>query len=200
MSLWARIVGLIAGDARPRTSRPVDPAGAIDAAYRAQLGLVEDVRERLAELLAARARLEMQLASHERRGTAPSAVEAFRAEIAALRAREDRLAAAVDELRRTADGLRAERDVTRARAAAADAGIAAQGALAGLTGVQAEIRSLLADARERTLALQAWDAALGELVGREPRPRRRIEARIERDTLGPAPGPERTASEPSSQN
>jgi phage shock protein A len=185
VSLWARIAGLIAGEARPRTARPDDPGAAVDAAYRAQLEAVDDVRARLVELLAARARLEMQLASSERSGADPSAVDAFRAEIAVLRAREDELAAAVDDLRRRADGLRAERDVTRARVAAAQAGIAANGLLAGLNPAQTEIRGLLEDARRRTLALQAWEAALGEMAGQAPRPPRRVEARVERDALNP---------------
>jgi phage shock protein A len=125
------------------------------------------VRGHLVELLTARKRLEMQLAVYERSGAQPDAVEAFRAEIDDLRGREDALAAAAGELRRRADGLRAERDITRARVAAAKAGIAAHSAIAGVHAETAEIRTLLDDARERTMALQARAAALAELVDRD---------------------------------
>ena len=53
--------------------------------------------------------------------------------------------------------------------AAAKAGIAAHGAIAGVNSAHAEIRTLLEDARERTLALQARAAALAELVERDAR-------------------------------
>jgi phage shock protein A len=106
----------------------------------------------------------MQLGTYERGGAPRDAVDAFRTEIEDLRGREDTLATAAEELRRRADALRAERDITRARVAAAKAGIAAHGAIAGISTEHAEIRTLLDDARERTLSLQARAAALAELV------------------------------------
>ena len=187
MSLWTRIARLVSGETRSQIARLDDPAASVDAAYRTQLEVVDEVRRHLVELLTARKRLEMQLASYERSGAQASAVEAFRAEIEELRVREDGLAAAADELRRRADALRAERDMTRARVAAAKAGIAAHGAIAELTPEHAEIRTLLDDARERTLALQARAAALAELVARDANPPPRAEATIDRDALTPPP-------------
>ena len=169
MSLWTRVVRLLTGEARSQIERLDNPAASVDAAYRTQLEIVDDVRGHLVELLTARKRLEMQLASYERSGAQHDAVEAFRAEIDDLRTREDALDAAAHELRRRADALRAERDITRARVAAAKAGIAAHGAIAGLSSQHAEIRTLLDDARERTLSLQAHAAALAELVERDAR-------------------------------
>ena len=170
MSLWARIGRLLTGEARSQIARLDDPAASVDAAYRTQLEVVDEVRGHLVELLTARKRLEMQLTSYERSATQRDAVEAFRAEIEELKTREDALDAAAHELRRRADALRAERDITRARVAAARAGIAAHGAIAGLSSQHAEIRTLLDDARERTLSLQARAAALAELVERDARP------------------------------
>ena len=170
MSLWARIGRLLTGEARSQIARLDDPAASVDAAYRTQLEIVDEVRGHLVELLTARKRLEMQLTSYERSATQRDAVEAFRAEIEELKTREDALDAAAHELRRRADALRAERDITRARVAAAKAGIAAHGAIAGLSSQHAEIRTLLDDARERTLSLQARAAALAELVERDARP------------------------------
>jgi phage shock protein A len=164
MSLWTRIVRLLQGEARSQFARLDDPAASVDAAYRTQLEVVDEVRRHLVELLTARKRLEMQLSAYERTGAQRDAVDAFRAEIDDLRGREDTLAAAAEELRRRADALRAERDITRARVAAAKAGIAAHGAIAGVSTEHAEIRTLLDDARERTLSLQARAAALAELV------------------------------------
>ncbi|HEY0613698.1 MAG TPA: hypothetical protein VGC96_03615 [Candidatus Elarobacter sp.] len=188
MSLWTRIVRLVTGEARSQIARLDDPSASVDAAYRAQLEIVDEVRSRLVELLTARKRLEMQLAVYERSATQHDAVEAFRAEIDELRGREDGLAAAADELRRRADALRAERDITRARVAAAKAGIAAHGAIAGIDSQHAEIRTLLDDARERTMALQARAAALAELVDRDrgaaPGPSTVVRATIDPD--GPA--------------
>ena len=178
MSLWTRIVRLLQGEARSQIARLDDPAATVDAAYRTQLEIVDEVRRNLVELLTARKRLEMQLAVYERSGAPADALEAFRSEIDELRGREDALEAAATELRRRADALRAERDITRARVAAAKAGIAAHGAIAGVTAEHAEIRTLLDDARERTMALQAHAAALAELV--------------ERDGRGGAPGGTRT--------
>ncbi|MEA2719961.1 MAG: phage shock protein [Candidatus Eremiobacteraeota bacterium] len=164
MSLWTRIVRLLQGEARSQIERLDNPAASVDAAYRAQLEVVDEVRRHLVELLTARKRLEMQLGTYERSGAQREAVDAFRAEIEELRGREDTLATASEELRRRADALRAERDITRARVAAAKAGIAAHGAIAGISAEHAEIRTLLDDARERTLSLQARAAALAELV------------------------------------
>ena len=164
MSLWTRIVRLLQGEARSQFERLDDPAASVDAAYRTQLEIVDEVRGHLVELLTARKRLEMQLGTYERSGAQREAVDAFRAEIDELRGREDVLAATADQLRRRADALRAERDITRARVAAAKAGIAAHGALAGISAEHAEVRTLLEDARERTMALQAHAAALAELV------------------------------------
>ena len=186
MTLWTRIVRMVTGEARSQMERLDDPAASVDAAYRTQLEVVDEVRGHLVELLTARKRLEMQLVSYERSGAQPNAVEAFRVEIEDLKHREDGLAAAADELRRRADALRAERDMTRARVAAAKAGIAAHGAIAELTPEHAEIRTLLDDARERTMALQARAAALEELVARDAKPPPpRVEAKIERDTFQP---------------
>lgn len=169
MSLWTRIGRLLAGEARSQIERLDDPAASVDAAYRTQLEIVDEVRGHLVELLTARKRLEMQLSSYERSATQREAVEAFRAEIEELKVREDALDDAAHELRRRADALRAERDITRARVAAAKAGIAAHGAIAGVNAAHAEIRTLLEDARERTLSLQARAAALAELVDRDAR-------------------------------
>jgi phage shock protein A len=167
VSVWARIARLLTGEARNQIARLDDPAASVDAAYRTQLEVVDEVRGHLVELLTARKRLEMQLAAYERTGAQPDAVAAFRAEIDELREREDALDAAAHELRRRADALRAERDITRARVAAAKAGIAAHGAIAGVNTAHAEIRTLLDDARERTVSLQARAAALAELVDRD---------------------------------
>ena len=186
MSLWARIGRLLTGEARSRIARLDDPAASVDAAYRTQLEVVDEVRGHLVDLLTARKRLEMQLASYERSATQHAAVDAFRAEIDELRTREDALDDAAHELRRRADALRAERDITRARVAAAKAGIAAHGAIAGVNTAHAEIRTLLEDARERTLALQARAAALAELVDRDARPSlptAHAEAAVERESL-----------------
>jgi len=192
VSLWTRIVRLLQGEARSQIARLDDPSASVDAAYRTQLEVVDEVRRNLVDLLTARKRLEMQLGAYERSGTQPEAVEAFRAEIEELRGREDALAAAADELRRRADALRAERDLTRARVAAAKAGIAAHGAIAGVSTEHAEIRTLLDDARERTISLQARAAALAELVDRDassaaaPPPKPTVKATIERDELPPS--------------
>jgi phage shock protein A len=188
VSLWTRIQRLISGEARSQIARLDDPAASVDAAYRTQLEVVDEVRGHLVDLLTARKRLEMQLTTYERSGAQSSAVVAFRTEIEDLRQREDALAAAVDELRRRADALRAERDMTRARVAAAKAGIAAHSAIAELTPEQSEIRTLLDDARERTLSLQARAAALAELVARDANPPPRVEASIDRETFHPPDG------------
>jgi phage shock protein A len=194
MSLWSRIGRLLTGEARSQIARLDDPAASVDAAYRTQLEIVDEVRGHLVELLTARKRLEMQLTSYERSATQREAVEAFRAEIEELKTREDALDDAAHELRRRADALRAERDITRARVAAAKAGIAAHGAIAGVNSAHAEIRTLLEDARERTLSLQARAAALAELVERDARPSltAHVEATVEREALERAP-PEREA-------
>ncbi|HEY4438999.1 MAG TPA: hypothetical protein VGN14_01015 [Candidatus Elarobacter sp.] len=169
MSLWTRIVRLLTGEARAQAARLADPSASVDAAYRAQLELADDVRGQLVELLTARKRLEMQVGAWERSGVRRAEVEALRIEITALKAREDDVAAAADQMRRRADALRAEREITRARVAAARAGIAADGSIGGFTPQAAEIRDLLEDARDRTLALEARAAALAELVRGEAR-------------------------------
>jgi phage shock protein A len=167
VSLWRRIARLIAGEARSSVARLDDPAASVEAAYRLQLEVVDEVRRHLADLLTARKRLEMQVAAFARSGARAHEVEAFRAEIDELRAREDDVAAAAERLRRRADALRAEREITAARVAAARAGIAAHGSLAGLNPEHAEIRTLLEEARDRSLALEARAAALAELVARD---------------------------------
>ena len=195
MSLWTRIVRMLRGEARSQIERLDNPAASVDAAYRTQLEIVDEVRRHLVELLTARKRLEMQLGTYERSGAPRDAVEAFRAEIDDLRAREDALTAAAEEVRRRADALRAERDITRARVAAAKAGIAAHGAIAGVNAEHAEIRTLLDDARERTLSLQARAAALAELVALESNAGRpadverhaHVEATVDREMLAKPP-------------
>lgn len=189
MSVWSRIGRLLTGEARSQLARLDDPAASVDAAYQTQLEIVDEVRGHLVDLLTARKRLEMQLASYERNATQHDAVDVFRAEIEELRTREDALDAAAHELRRRADALRAERDLTRARVAAAKAGIAAHEAIAGLSAQHAEIRTLLDDARERTMALQARAAALAELVDRDARADAQpsVSATIERDALARPP-------------
>jgi phage shock protein A len=190
VSVWTRIVRLLTGEARSQIERLDNPAASVDAAYRTQLEIVDEVRGHLVDLLTARKRLEMQLAAYERSGAQRDAVEVFRAEIDELRGREDALAAAAAEMRRRADSLRAERDITRARVAAAKAGIAAHGAIAGLNAESAEIRTLLEDARERTMALQARAAALAELVDRDahpPPPKPTVQASLDREELAPPP-------------
>ena len=198
MSLWTRIGRLLTGEARSQIARLDDPAASVDEAYRTQLEIVDDVRGHLVELLTARKRLEMQLTSYERSATQREAVEAFRAEIEELKTREDVLDAAAHDLRRRADALRAERDITRARVAAAKAGIAAHGAIAGLSSQHAEIRTLLDDARERTLSLQARAAALAELVERDarPLPTTHVEAIVEREAPAALPAEHEALNRP----
>ena len=84
MSLWTRLVRLVGGEARAQAARLADPSASVDAAYRAQLELADDVRAQLVELLTARKRLEMQVGAWERSGVRQPEVEALRAEIAAL--------------------------------------------------------------------------------------------------------------------
>ena len=187
MSLWSRIARLLTGEARSQFERLDDPAASVDAAYRTQLEIVDEVRGHLVDLLTARKRLEMQLAVYERTGTQRDAVDVFRAEIEELRGREDALAQAAEELRHRADALRAERDITRARVAAAKAGIAAHSAIAGLSVQHAEVRTLLDDARERTLSLQARAAALAELVTRDGTSLPHVEATLDREALARPP-------------
>ena len=187
MSLWSRIARMLTGEARSQFERLDDPAASVDAAYRTQLEIVDEVRGHLVDLLTARKRLEMQLVVIERTGAQREAVDAFRAEIDELRGREETLAHAAEELRHRADALRAERDITRARVAAAKAGIAAHGAIAGLSLQHAEVRTLLDDARERTLSLQARAAALAELVTRDATTPPHVEAKIDREALAPPP-------------
>jgi phage shock protein A len=158
---------MLTGEARASIERLSDPSASVDAAYRAQLELADEVRGRLVELLTARKRLEMQVGAWERSGVRAAEVEALRAEIAALRVREDAVSAAADEMRRRADALRAEREITKARVAAARAGIAADSSIGGFTPQAVEIRTLLDDARDRTLELEARAAALAELVARD---------------------------------
>jgi phage shock protein A len=167
MSLWTRLVRLITGEARSQLARRENPAASVDAAYRTQLELVDEVRRHLVELLAARKRLEMQVATLRRSGLHAVEAEALEVEIAELKGREDGVAASAEELRRRADALRAEREITRARVAAARAEIVAHGTVAGLTPEHAEIRALLDEARGRTMDLEARAAALAELVARD---------------------------------
>lgn len=169
MSLWSRLVRLITGEARSSIARLSDPSASVDAAYRAQLELVDEVRRHLVELLTARKRLEMQVAAWDRTGVRRAEVDALRTEIDGLRAREETVAASVERLRRRADALRAEREITKARVAAARAEIAAHGTAAGVTPQESEVRALLDDARDRTLELEARAAALAELVARDRR-------------------------------
>ena len=167
MSLLRRLARLIGVAARSQVARLDDPSASVDAAYRAQLEVLDDVRGQVVELLTARKRLEMQVGTLERSGVLPLEVEALRAEIDGLRERERVVADAAEEMRRRADALRAEREITRARVAAARAGIAAGSAIVGLGPQAAEIRDLLDEARSRTLALEARAAALAELAARE---------------------------------
>ncbi len=167
MSLWTRIVRMLTGEARASAARLTDPSASVDAAYRAQLELVADVRAQLVELITARKRLEMQIGTWERSGVRYAEVQALHDEIAALKAREEVVNGAVDEMRRRADALRAEREITRARVAAARAGITASSSIAGLTPQHDEIRAWLEQARSQTLDLEARAAALNELVARE---------------------------------
>ncbi len=44
MSLWTRIVRLVSGEARSQIARLDDPAASVDAAYRTQLEVVDEVR------------------------------------------------------------------------------------------------------------------------------------------------------------
>jgi phage shock protein A len=61
VSLWTRIVRLVTGEARSQIMRRDNPAASVDAAYRTQLEVVDEVRGHLVDLLTARKRLEMQL-------------------------------------------------------------------------------------------------------------------------------------------
>jgi phage shock protein A len=158
---------MLTGEARASAARLTDPSASVDAAYRAQLELVADVRAQLVELITARKRLEMQIGTWERSGVRYAEVQALHDEIAALKAREEVVNGAVDEMRRRADALRAEREITRARVAAARAGITASSSIAGLTPQHDEIRAWLEQARSQTLDLEARAAALNELVARE---------------------------------
>jgi hypothetical protein len=68
-----------------------------------------------------------------------------------------------------------------------------------VTSAHAEIRTLLEDARERTMALQARAAALAELVDRDARvsSSSQVEAHVERDALnGPPAAPEAPTGAP----
>ncbi|MDB5027148.1 MAG: hypothetical protein JWO66_837, partial [Candidatus Eremiobacteraeota bacterium] len=44
MSIWTRIVRLLQGEARSQVERLDNPAAAVDAAYRTQLEIVDEVR------------------------------------------------------------------------------------------------------------------------------------------------------------
>jgi phage shock protein A len=192
VSLWDRIGRMLTGEARASIARRSDPAASLDAAYRMQLEIVDEVRGHLVDLLTARKRLEMQLASYERTGARPAEVEAFKNEIAELRTREDALDVAAEELRRRANALRTEREIMRARVSAAKAGIAANSAIAEVSPANAEIRTLLDDARDRSLALEARAAALAELVAQDARRGREVSV----ETSDPPPPNEALARPP----
>ena len=80
MSIWDRIGRMLTGEARASIARLSDPAASVDTAYRMQLEIVDEVRGHLVDLLTARKRLEMQLASYQRSGARLPELEAFKDE------------------------------------------------------------------------------------------------------------------------
>ena len=193
MSFLRRLGRLFANEARAAVARLDDPAQSVADAYDEQLALLHDVRERLAEVLTAQKKLEIQAAVVARtrdrhRGEAAVALGAgdeararralgrvaiaaeqlldLQAEIDAIHVTFLKIEQVAEELRARTDTMRHEREIVAARVAAARASIVAHSTLGGFGPEMASVRALLADAHERTQSLHARAAAIEELVQR----------------------------------
>jgi|GEM_PF-1206929 len=193
MSFLRRLGRLFTNEARAAVARLDDPAQSVADAYTEHLQLLHDVRERLAEVLTAQKKLEMQAGAIERtreryrqeafvslgRGDEALARRALgranvsheqlldlQAEIAAIHQTFLKIEDVAEELRVRTESIRHEKEIVAAKVAAARASITAHGTLGGFGPEMDSIRTLLADARDRTQSLEARAAAIEELVSR----------------------------------
>ncbi len=194
MSFFRRLTRLFAGEARAAVERLDNPAQSVADAYEEHLLLLHDVRDRLAEVLTAQKKLEMQagaigrtrdryrrdaiaaLGRNEdvlarravaREYLANRQLESLEAEIAGIRETFLKIDDVAEDLRVRTEAIRNEKEIVAAKVAAARASITAHSTLGGFSPEMEWIRKLLADARDRTQTLEARAAAIEELVRRE---------------------------------
>jgi phage shock protein A len=194
MSFFRRLTRLFAGEARAAVERLDNPAQSVADAYDEHLLLLHDVRDRLAEVLTAQKKLEMQAAAIARtrdryrqdaiaalaRGDEVLARRAvareylanrqsvsLEAEITGIRETFLKIDAVAEDLRVRTEAIRHEKEIVAAKVAAARASITAHSTLGGFSPEMEWIRTLLADARDRTQTLEARAAAIEELVRRD---------------------------------
>jgi phage shock protein A len=193
VSFFRRLGRLFSQEARAAVDRIDNPAQSVDDAYQEHLALLQDVRERLAQVLTAQKKLEMQASAVERtrdryRQEALLAVQQqddtrarraigrtnaydvqlddLRAEIAAVHASFLKVEDVAEELRARTETIRHQKEIVAAKVASARASITAHSALGGLGPEMESVNALLADAQSRTQDLQARAAAVEELVER----------------------------------
>jgi phage shock protein A len=176
MGLRRRLGMLLRSRAR-RLQGPEDPLAVLELAYGRELGIADEVRQGLAGVAAARARLRIERQRLERRLAAADAAEAepLGRQVAILIDQEERLgddhraleAAARRHQARLAL-LRTEREALSAQHTADRGRLRAATALAGLGPEDTAVRVLLERARDRIVEVRARADALAELGERRP--------------------------------
>ncbi len=193
MSFLRRLGRLFSNEARAAVDRLDNPARSVEDAYQEALEIMGEARERLAEVLTAKKKLEMQASTVERTRdrymqeaqyalSIPDEARARRAlaranaydvQLADLRAEIAQIGESflnversVEILRARTEAIRHQKEITAARVSAAKASLTASTTLGTLDPRAIEIDAMLRDARERTETLTARASAVAELVER----------------------------------
>ncbi|MCC5032923.1 PspA/IM30 family protein [Streptomyces sp. WAC 00631] len=190
-SIAQRVAGLFQVKANRALDRAEDPRETLDYSYQQQLELLQKVRRGLADVAAARKRVEQQadrlrqsaetlrdqagqalaagredLAREalDRRTAAGSRLMELREEHASLQAQEEKLTLAAQRLQAKTDTFRTSKETIKARYTAAEAQSRVTEAVTGIGEEMGDVGLAVERARDRTEQLQARSAALDELM------------------------------------
>ncbi|MEU4683450.1 PspA/IM30 family protein [Streptomyces xinghaiensis] len=190
-SIAQRVAGLFQVKANRALDRAEDPRETLDYSYQQQLELLQKVRRGLADVAAARKRVEQQadrlrqsaealrdqagqalaagredLAREalDRRTATGSRLTELREEHASLQAQEEKLTLAAQRLQAKTDAFRTSKETIKARYTAAEAQGRVTEAVTGIGEEMGDVGLAVERARDRTEQLQARSAALDELM------------------------------------
>ena len=168
-----------------------DPRQTLEYSYQKQLQLLQDVKRGLADVVASKKRIELQVdrakqeaatleaeakealasgredlarAALERRAALLAQVEGLEKQVAELQAEQDRLTLAEQRLSAKVEAFRTQKEVIKAKYTAAQATVRVGEAATGLSEEIADVGLVVQRAQDKTEAMRARAAAIDELV------------------------------------
>ena len=191
MSPWSRFSFIFKSKANRVLDRAENPNETLDYSYNRQVEMLAKMRRGVAEVAAARKRIEMQATDLQKKADTLSAqaekalrmdredlarealtrkaamvpqLNDLRTQHEELKSEEEKLVLAIRTMQTRVEQFRIQKETTKAKYTAAQAQVAIGESFAGLSGEMSDIGHAIQRAEDKTAALRARGSAIDELL------------------------------------